>query len=163
MAEQRLNQKTATDNLGFSLIELLTFILLISLILIAAAGLIITSIKNTKNTQYRALAEYYAKSLENWLTNERYKSWSDFQAKTGSNNGSSSSRNYCFNTETVSNWPAVGSCNNNYSLSGRYKRDLVLSYDSATKKITANITVTWKGISGNDTVNIKRDYSRFEY
>ncbi|GIW63091.1 MAG: hypothetical protein KatS3mg090_0917 [Patescibacteria group bacterium] len=156
MVEQRLNQKTVTNKSGFSLIEILVFIMLISLVLITSTALTITAIRNTKNNQYRVLAQYYAESLENWITSQRLQSWTDFKSKT-----SSAGTTYCFNSTTIDNWPTTGACSS-YSLDNKYKREAKLTLNN-NDQITAEITVNWKGISGNDVVMIKRIYSRYEF
>ncbi len=130
---------------GFTLIEVLVFVTIMSIILIAAVALTATSINQLKTQQYKILATHFAESLFEWLEAQKELDWQDFVSKATQNG-----KVYCFNDLNISDWPGTsGSCSD-YSLGANemfngkqiFKREVKLT--KIGEDVKAAVTVTWK-------------------
>lgn len=132
-----LKQKSS----GFTLIEVMFFVLFVSLIFI---GLIFTStvsIRNNRVSEHKIIATHYAEELREWLRGQKEL---DFQ--TLFNKASDAGITYCFNG-AIASWPSFGSCSGSYSLNSEYLRQVVLTRitDSVgNSQVRADITVSFK-------------------
>ncbi|MFQ5452419.1 MAG: hypothetical protein ACE5DQ_02535 [Candidatus Paceibacterota bacterium] len=136
---------------GFTLLEIVIFVMLISLIFIAIAQATAVSIRSNITNQHKLLGTHYAEELREWLRAEKDEGWSSFLARS-----SPTGTQYCFNDEGLSGWVVSGSlCGINYDLYTRYKRDLTLTQISGAGGVTevkADIVISWKEGSQEFTV-----------
>lgn len=138
--------KKITD--GFTLLEMLLFITLISLVFVAVTYLVSFSIKNAAVTQHKTLATHYAQELQEWLRGEKEADWNLFQ-KSGT---------LCFNTSPITVWGPSGNCSSNYTLGTTpntiFKRYVTLTNNGGATptQVTAQIVVEWK--EGNNTLQV---------
>lgn len=126
---------------GFSIVEIMVFIVILNLVFVAAVSLVISSLFRTRVTIHQARAVYYVEELKEWLNGERETDWSSLQARVGTT--------YCVNNQlnlqssfsnfTTGSCPFTGIGTNNPRI---YRRRLTLTQTSANQ-ITASIEVSW--------------------
>ena len=63
---------------GFTLVEVLIFVTIITLFFISAVAIVNLSLLNMKNSEYRILATHGAQQLKEWLDSERNEDWNEF-------------------------------------------------------------------------------------
>lgn len=137
---------------GFTLIEVIIFITLISLVFITSSYIIAASIRNSNTNIHKILATHYGEELLEWLKGEKETNWENFP-KSGT---------YCFNDSSISSsWPIIGTCGNNYSLKGFYLREVAFSNGSSTK-VDVNIKVDWQEPARIFSVPIKTVFTIWE-
>lgn len=121
---------------GFSLIEVLIFSVLFSMIFLAVTSAMISSLRNTKQSQRRIMATYYASELKDWLKGQKELNFSGFP-KSGTQ---------CFNTSPIAEWGTVGNCGSSFSLGQGsdivFKRYVSFTNGTSTQ-VNVNITVEW--------------------
>jgi type II secretory pathway pseudopilin PulG len=143
---------------GFSLIEVLVFISILSFVFITAIALGIVSIRNSLNTENKILAARYGEELLAWLRSQKDADWLTFVNKTTSPPGVA----YCFDQEPVDTWPTSGSCTDEQLVKALFKRQATLSYDSSTQRINVDIAVDWKEGNNKYSLPIKGVFSQLE-
>lgn len=123
--------KTAPSNKqGFSLIEILVFVSVFSVALVALIGSASYSALILSNLRYKTYATRYSEELAEWLSFQRnYQGYSVIEAKQGNS--------YCFNDSSidVDNWPSAGACTG-FTLNDFYKRQAVIEASGTKNKIT---------------------------
>jgi len=125
---------------GFSLIEVLVFLTIISLFFITAVSITIFSLKNSKIQEYRILATRYAEEGNAWVSQEKEDDWQAFVLHDDS---AGSGTTYCLNTL---DWNTKTDCNGTYSLGppNIFRRALLITKSgNPVDKITAELTVGW--------------------
>jgi len=147
---------------GFTLVEVLIFISVISVVLITAASLALTSLFTFKNQQYQTLSEYYAVSLLNWLEGEKEKDWGTFLQRA-----SAGGKTYCFNSDPINTWPSAGVCpaNNKFGKPPIFSRQVkltILQPGTLQERVQAIITVKWEGATGTEEKTINREFKQVE-
>ncbi len=142
---------------GFSLIEVLVFVTILSLFFVAASSVSIVSLRNLKSNENKILATRYAEELVDWLSGEKEDDWNIFYNKS-SNAGTV----YCFNNLVIT-WPASGACAS-YGLSAFFKREATLKRGliGSDPKIDVTVDVSWSEASQTLKVPIKTIFTRFE-
>lgn len=93
---------------GFSLVEILIFIAILSVVLVASVSVTTFFFKTTSVNQHKILASHYADEALEWIKSEKETDWNIF-INRGSLNGST----YCLVTL---NWSTPGTCNGNQFL-----------------------------------------------
>lgn len=78
---------------GFSFIEVLVFVSIISFLFISLTATVITAVSRAKSAEYRIYATHYADILEEWLRAEKTADWDSFIARDVTGSGTV----YCFN------------------------------------------------------------------
>lgn len=140
---------------GFSLIEVMIFVVIISMVLVIAIGYVTNLMRTMKINEHKIIATYYAEEAREWLKGEREADWNAFSQIAGYNPATP----YCFNneillTDTISQ---VGSgkkfpnqlCNSFVGVIGKspsiYKREITLTKDKliAPTSIEAEVVVSW--------------------
>ncbi len=145
---------------GFTLIEVIVFVGLISIIFVTGLALMTTSIRDSKINQHRIIASNYAQNLQETIRAEKEIDWITFSSKALQGDGNS----YCFNTEniTISTWPEIGECVS-YSLDNLYKRTLTLTGNpDGSGVVNAKIKVEWVDAGNNYIVVNQTSYNRWE-
>jgi len=126
-----MKMKTAPSNKqGFSLIEILVFVSVFSVALVALIGSASYSALILSNLRYKTYATRYSEELAEWLSFQRnYQGYSVIEAKQGNS--------YCFNDSSidVDNWPSAGACTG-FTLNDFYKRQAVIEASGTKNKIT---------------------------
>ena len=144
---------------GFSLIEVLVFVTILSLVFITAAAVGTVSIRNSQNSEKKIIATRYAEELHDWLSAQKEIDWLSFVSRS-----SSAGTKYCFGTEPVSSpWPAPasGSCSGQL-INGLFTREVTLTYDNNSRRVSAFIDVSWS-LGGNKyDVPINGIFAEFE-
>ncbi|OGK31034.1 hypothetical protein A3F29_03200 [Candidatus Roizmanbacteria bacterium RIFCSPHIGHO2_12_FULL_33_9] len=133
-----------TNNFGFTLIEVLVVLSILSLFLLSAITVSIVSVRNLKSSENKILATRYAEGLSEWIRGQKESDWDIFIGKTGA---------WCFSEEPILTWPlSTGNCLPNEKISSIFERKAVISYDSALDRIISDVTVSWD--EGSETVAV---------
>ncbi len=144
--------------LGFSLIEILVFITILSLVFISAIALGTVSIRNSKNAENKILAAHYGEELLAWLRSQKDADWLTFIGQSAAPPGVQ----YCFSDEPVSSWPSSGSCTSSQLIKNLFKRQATLIYDSSIQRVNIDLTVDWNEGGNSYSLPIKGLFSQFE-
>ena len=156
---KQFNNKTITKS--FTIVEVLIFVTLISLIFITISYIITFSLKNTKINEHKILATHYAEELKEWLRGEKEDDWNIFTTK-----GHVSGSQWCVNTIPIDISTLVGGpCGLDYSLhNNTFKRDLTLTNNVSPNptQVTVNIIVEWKEDNNIYTIPINTVFSLWE-
>ncbi|MFA9288588.1 MAG: prepilin-type N-terminal cleavage/methylation domain-containing protein [Weeksellaceae bacterium] len=158
-------------NQGFTIIELIIFITLLSTILVVAASYVTRLLYNMTTNEHRVKARFYAEEVVEWLNGERQSDWQAFQ-----NEASVAGTVYCLNgtisLDTLLQDLTPGACsgtNNGYVGVGNrapkiFKRELTLTKNTASNatQVTARITVSWVDRDIEYSVPIETIYSIYE-
>ncbi|NTU73702.1 prepilin-type N-terminal cleavage/methylation domain-containing protein [Candidatus Roizmanbacteria bacterium] len=93
---------------GFSLIEVLVFVSILSIFFVSAMFVTTVSLHNMKVNEHRIIASRYAEDLLEWIRAYKETDWDNFMEKT-INGGENP---YCFNSTPGSlvDFPGVSSC-----------------------------------------------------
>ncbi|MCA9372241.1 prepilin-type N-terminal cleavage/methylation domain-containing protein [Candidatus Woesebacteria bacterium] len=146
---------------GFSLIEILIFVSIISVILVAAAGYVIKLLFVLNVNRHKALASYYTEDTKAWLDGERETNW-----QTVVDASSVSGTVYCLNNELeledqLSDF-AEGACTTADGIGTRvpqiYKRELTLTTNATQSQVTASVVVSWVEGEKNQSVTLQTIY-----
>ena len=147
--------KALKQTAGFSLIEILVFISILSFVFIAAAALGTVSIRNSQNATNKILATRYGEELMNWIRGQKEADWGAFVAK-------SSPTPYCFSQEPVSVWPAAGTCNTTQLINSLFEREATLTYDEVQQRVNVDIVIEWTESGNNFRVNLDSVFAPLE-
>lgn len=128
---------------AFTLVEVLIFVVLISIIFITVSYYITFSLYNTKVNEHKILATRLAEEAREWLRGEKEISWDDFiNTRMGE---------WCFNTEPVDGWGTPGLCTD-YGIAELYKRDVSLTASQDGNQVTVKVNVEW--VERTNTFNV---------
>lgn len=131
---------------GFTLLEVIVVIGILSVFLLSAVTVSIVSIRNLKNSENKILATRYAEGLIEWLRGEKEANWDIFITK-----GTPSGVTWCF-AEPL-NWPASsGECLQNQKINNFFNRKAIMTYDDNLERMNINATVTWD--EGSESISI---------
>lgn len=155
MIFKKANYIYRKSNAGFSMIEVLIAISILSIIFISAAYATSISLSRSKYNQDRILASRYGDELEEWLRGEKETAWSTFVARSAADPGVT----YCFNSATIS-WPVSGTCGTTFGLNNRFLREATLI--GTGTQVTVRITVQWRDASRTYTVPVDTVFSLWE-
>jgi prepilin-type N-terminal cleavage/methylation domain-containing protein len=133
---------------GFSLLEVLVFISILSVFFVTAISISISTLKTMQVNEHRIIATRYAEELMEWLRSEKESSWEDFQSHFISW-GNSGCR--VFNDENITDdWWSNADQTNCNSVSdsvklppAKFTRKVDFNYQQATPKIDITVTVFW--------------------
>jgi len=150
------------SNNGFSLVEVLVFLTIISLVFIVGATVATVSIKNSISAENKILATRYAEELKEWLKGQKEADWQTFTAKDTS--VTRSGTQYCFSNEPVSAWPlSAGPCQQTDVVTGTiFQRQTTLTFDNIRNQVDAAITVSWSEAGNSFSVPINTIFAPFE-
>jgi Tfp pilus assembly protein PilV len=138
---------------AFSLIEVLIFVVVFSLLFITAAAIVTSTLRVTKENQNKIKASHFVEELREWLRSEKETNWGG-SVYVGSVNSfteqvtqSSPTTSFCFNSSPISAWPSTGTSNCNFTLDGQFRRIATFSatvVNGFVNQISANISTEWK-------------------
>lgn len=145
-------------NQGFSLIEVLIFISVLTVALVALIGSVTYSSLVLADARYRLFATRYNEELAEWLKFQReYYQYQSIVDQSSASPGTV----YCFNNTDL-NWPSSGSCSNNdYSLNNFYKRELVLI--NQTGQIDVEITTSYLLLNQEKSSTITLFFNEYDF
>lgn len=156
---------------GFSIIEVMIFVSLVSMVLIAAVGYTIQLLQSMHYNQNKMLATRDIEDVIEWLDREREIDWQDFQSAARQ----ATTANYCMNDPiglsqslinlTITN--PISSCGFTRTISGRpFRRILNLQKNTAdavtASLVTATITVSWEEGAQVHQERIQKTYSLWQ-
>jgi len=147
-------------NNGFTLVEVLIFVTLITLIFTTVSYIITISLKNTKTNEHKILATHYAEELKEWLRGEKEVNWNDFITK-----GSVLGVQWCVNTiPSDLSGLQTGPCSTYGLHNNIFKRDLTLTNNIVPNptQVTVNILIEWKEDNNTYTIPINTVFSLWE-
>jgi len=146
---------------AFSLIEVLVFTTILSIVLVAATSVTVVSLRNMKANEHKILATRYAEELEEWLESEKEENWYLFTEKAVSGLDTE----YCFTD--LNGWPSQGSCSGFTQIDGHgpaiFQRSITLHKDtSRPESITGFITINWQELNSVQTLKINLVFTLWE-
>lgn len=162
--------KTVRNNInkteGFSLIEVIVFMTLVSIVLISAVGFTMRLVHTMSYNQHKLYATHYVQDLKEWLDGERESDWVTFQSYS-----SEAGVAYCVNNEiAISNTLAslsTGTCG--FTGVGTqdprvFRRTLILTKDvpGTANRVTALLEVAWMEDNVLHTESITTVYSLWQ-
>ncbi len=130
---------------GFTMIEMLIFVSVTSMVFIVMLGVINYATINIKQSQYKVIATHFGEELLEWFRYQRDKD--GFTAVY--NLASAQGKVYCFNETSITTWPAEGACSG-YTLKNFYKRQITLKSETITvpdgsfEQLDAVVVTGWK-------------------
>lgn len=133
------SQKSKQMRSGLSLIEILIFVLLVSILLVGLSYGTLYSLRNSRFAQDKTRATRYAQELQDWLRGQRDVDWEAFVSAF-------SVGTYCVNSipSDIDGLVAVPGVCTSYGLQSRFKRELDVSTIAADgNSVTYEITVSW--------------------
>jgi type II secretory pathway pseudopilin PulG len=137
-------RKHIASQKGLSLLEVLAFITILSLVFLGTAYSTGQSLKRTKFNEQKLVATRLAEELEEWLRGEKEEDWTTFYGTHASPGGTT----YCFDDSVYDSdnniaWPSSGACGTSYGLKQLYLREVTLT-QSLTSQVQVVISVRWK-------------------
>lgn len=146
--------KKSSKNSGFTLIEVLVFITLLSLLFTAVLTLSTSLLKTAKYNENKILATHFGEELYEWLQTEKELDWAGPTGFLTKAPTYVTPVSYCFNspTLTASDWPSSGACSDSsYALGNRFNRQIELTLKDVTtplgaveQQVEAKIEVSWR-------------------
>lgn len=138
---------------SFSLIEILVFVTILSLVFISAIAVTTYSLKAMKFNQYKILANHYAEEGLEWVKSQKEEDWNNF---TNLDTSGGSGKTYCLNTL---DWASPGLCDgiNFFGDPNIYSREVTLTNQGANpvNQSDVQIKVYWTNESNNFDVTLK--------
>ena len=125
---------------GFSLVEVLVFITILSLFFIVAVTITTFNIRNMKIQEHKILATRYGEEAVEWIKQEKEDDWQLFKTY---GNPTGSAINYCLNSL---DWNTKTDCGNNYTLGlpNIFKRVLIITNSgNPVDSASVNLTTSW--------------------
>lgn len=127
---------------GFTLLEAIVFVLLLSLIIIAIAQATTVAIRSNISNANKILATHYAEEVREYIRGEKEQDWDVFLAYA-----SQEGITYCFNAEDIQGWPAAGVCGGDYSLFDKFRRETFLQTfvgPDSSIQVRATVNMSWR-------------------
>jgi len=133
-----MTQIKSKINLGFTLIEVLIFVSLLSIIFITFAALTTVTIRWSKINEHKIIASHNIEEIREWLRGQKEADFTGFIGKEGS---------WCFNSHEYpagySNWVLSSDPSCDHSLDGIYKRTVVLANQDSDRKVLVSLHIDW--------------------
>ncbi|QQS43577.1 hypothetical protein IPM65_05505 [Candidatus Roizmanbacteria bacterium] len=166
IAHKLSHHKIIKQKEAFSLIEVIVFMTLVSIVLISAVGFTMRLVHNMSYNQHKLYATHYVQDLKEWLDGEREADWQAFQSYS-----SQAGTTYCANnalaiTDTLASL-STGTCP--FTGVGTqdprvFRRTLILTKDVAgtATRVTALLEVAWMEDGVQQTESITTVYSLWQ-
>lgn len=166
------------DKRGFSLIEVLIFVSVLSVFFISAISISTVTVRNMQINEHKIIATKHAEELVEWLRSEKENDWGGAEWTSSSGaplsftervTRSGSVTTYCFNSTTI-DWSSRGACSPAYgfpykNVSNFFKREATLSGTAVVgyiNQVTVDIVVEWQELGNTYQVPIKTVFSIYE-
>ena len=136
-------------NKAFTLIEIMIFVSLLSMVLIVTVGYVTRLLMNMKVGEHKIYATFYVEEVSEWLISERFADWDGFQGRASF---SATGTTYCLNDNLNLNntiaildskifpCPFNGITGNNPLI---FRRTVTLRKNAAATQVIANVAVSW--------------------
>lgn len=151
---------------AFSLIEVLVFMTLISIVLISAVGFTLNLVHTMSYNQHKLYATHYVQDLKEWLDSEREIDWNEFQ-RYASTSGSTYCANNTLNPNDRINVLSTGPCN--FDGVGTldpqiFRRRITMEKDTSgtANRVTVTFEVGWMEDDVLQTETITSVYSLWQ-
>ncbi|MEK6952488.1 MAG: type II secretion system protein [Nanoarchaeota archaeon] len=133
---------------GFTLLEVLVVIGILSVFLLSAVTVSIVSVRNLKNSENKILASRYAEGLIEWLRGEKEADWDDLKTnRLGI---------WCFKDEPIIDWPSSQSplgCQNQKINNLLFQRKASISVsDTDPNRLLVEVNISWN--EGEEIITI---------
>lgn len=142
---------------GFSLIEVLIFITVISLFFVSAAAVVSVVVKNMKVNEHKILGTRFAQEAVEWLRSEKEVDWNAFAERAPS---SGTPVEYCLNSLAWNSMPC------DYSLKTLYQRTVTLksieSVGGYKYQVDVSVLVKWNEPGRAYSIPINTTFSIWE-
>jgi prepilin-type N-terminal cleavage/methylation domain-containing protein len=133
---------------GFTLVEVLVAVAIISIVFTTLASIVAISLRNTSINTKKIIGAHMSDALQEWIRGEKEEDWEAFTGKIGI---------WCFNDPSISGWQGspgtIESClyySGNYNF--KYKRVVTISQSGEVYK--SKVEFYWKeGTAVNKVVN----------
>lgn len=133
---------------GFSLVEVLVFVTILSLFFVTAVAVTVFNLKNLKIQEHKIIATRLAEEGIEWAKQEKEDDWQIFITHSNS---------YCLNSSPL-DWSVNTDCGSDYSLGPPNIFNRVLNITGSgnpVNSVTAVSTVSWLENGAEQTVIIK--------
>ncbi|OGK28585.1 hypothetical protein A3D06_01865 [Candidatus Roizmanbacteria bacterium RIFCSPHIGHO2_02_FULL_40_9] len=150
-----MKHKKYSNKQGISLLEVIIFISILSLIFLATVFVTTSSLQKAQYNQNKIKASRFSEELVEWMRGEKEATWSAFVARSADTPGNT----YCFNSTSIS-WPGIGSCSASYGLEDRFLRQATLVGTGSQVKIS--VIVQWKEVRNTYTIPVDTVFSLWE-
>jgi len=142
---------------SFSLIEVIIFVSILSIILVSAASIVTVSLQQNKLLINKLKARHYAYQLLEWIKNQKDLDWNSF-ITLGTN------KIYCFETEGLAWGPSVSSGSSCPLLLGMYRRYAAFkkSGSDGSTQIDVVINISWSELGNTYAVPLHVIFSQWE-
>lgn len=156
---------------AFTLLEVMIFTAILSIVLVSTAAFVTRLIYNLKINEHKIYANHYANEVQEWLSSEREVGWNNLSSKS-----SSSGRTYCLNNNignaftitTLTPAPCPTGTSGYTGINGSsasqpkiYKRELILQTLGTGNTIKAEINVSWYEASVQYSQNVESIYTSY--
>lgn len=142
---------------GFSLIEVLIFVSILSLVFVTASSATVYFLHNLKSNEYKLIASRYSEEIVEWLRAQKDIDWTLFAQQSG--------QTYCFNTTPIVSWPTAGACTQ-YNLDSMYYREVTLQSiidgNGVLSQVTASAKIQWLDSGNTHSIPINTRFSLWE-
>lgn len=148
-----------TSKDGFTILEVLLFTTLISLVFVAIAYLATFSLVSSRLSTHKVVATHFAEELEEWLRGEKEVDWNTFAAKANTEG-----LLYCVNAipADISVLTSGTGCGSTYGLAPIYKREVTLKKNEDGTQVVVTVRVEWKENNNTFAVPISTIFSVWE-
>lgn len=142
---------------GFSLVEVLVFISILSLFFIVAVAVVTATIRNMKISEHKILAVRYGEELLEWLRSQKEIDWNSFVSQR-------SGKTYCFDQTPITSWSSIEtSCGSSQLINSLFKRQVTItSQGNPVLQTDISITVSWSEPGGDFQAPIKTVFTLWE-
>lgn len=159
---------------GFTLVEVLIFVTILSLFFTVAASVLTVSLRASKLNEHKIFAKHYADELYEWLSSEKEQNWggytTDAYLSTFTYRASLSTGEYCFSSSPITDWssPITTLDDCPYSLRGLFRRYVILTpvttsgTNTYIDNVKVEIKVEWSELGKTYSVPLKSTFSIWE-
>lgn len=148
---------TSQRNRGFTIIELLVAVGVVSMVMVAVTSGVATSLKNSRFSKEKSISVRLAQEGVEWMRENRDKNgWNSLTAQlTSAGATDASPKVYCLPSAgvemTVLTTAGAGACTTGENVVGadQFMRTLTLSYNSTAEEVRVASRVYWDDGSGD--------------
>lgn len=144
---------------GFSLIEVLVFVTVLSLFFVSAIVVTTFSLKNMKSQEHKIIAAHLGEEGMEWIRSEKEADWTVFASR-----GNTAGKTYCVDGDL--DWLTGNACAvSDYSLGQppKFKREVYLKNSgSPVNQVDVIVTISWKDASEVVSIPITAIYTTRE-
>lgn len=142
---------------GLTMVEVLVFITILSILFVAAATITTYSLRNIQFNQHKIIASHYAEEAMEWAKSEKEADWSTLITRDTSGGTGTT---YCINSL---GWTNGSPCGTDFSLGtpAIYKREILIA-NNGTSQVNVTITVYWQEQTNVSTVVLTNNFYQTE-